>query len=157
MKLSQWWDLNRLLLRAEVIGAAGHVGQRTDKVVAALKWWIQQHCTDLFHFLQPGNTQRHLFTDHSSHLTCLPHMCCFIRHFTSKIWDSTVAQGEGKPDGTVGHLSSCGCVSTQLFPNISISWLSTPERQRTCLYDDASSFPSFKYFSASRLWSMISP
>lgn len=40
-------------LPAEVVGAAGHVGQRANGVVAALKWWIQQHCTHSLHFLPP--------------------------------------------------------------------------------------------------------
>ncbi len=48
-------NLNLVFLHAEVVGAAGHVGQRADKVVAALKWRIQQHCTHLLHFLQPQN------------------------------------------------------------------------------------------------------
>lgn len=51
-------DLNPVFLHAEVVGAAGHVGQRTDEVVAAKKRWIQQHCTHLLHLLQPQNTQR---------------------------------------------------------------------------------------------------
>lgn len=43
-------------LRAEVVGAAGHVGQRTDKVVAALKGWIQQHGAHLLHLLPRQHT-----------------------------------------------------------------------------------------------------
>lgn len=54
-------DLNLLFLPAEVVGAAGHVGQWADKVMAALKWWIQQHGTYLLHFLQPQNTQGQFF------------------------------------------------------------------------------------------------
>lgn len=56
-KVSPRADLNPVFLHAEVVGAAGHVGQRTDEVVAALKRWIQQHCTHLLHLLQPQNTQ----------------------------------------------------------------------------------------------------
>lgn len=40
-----------MFLRAEVIGAAGHVRQRTDQLVAALKGRVQQHRTHLLHLL----------------------------------------------------------------------------------------------------------
>jgi len=62
----------QLLLHAEVVGAARHVGQRADEVVAALKRRIQQHRTHVLHFLQPGNTQRRVsherFSVHSGSL-----------------------------------------------------------------------------------------
>lgn len=51
--------MNPVFLHAEVVGAAGHIGQRTDKFMAAQKWWIQQHCTHFLHFLQQQqNTHR---------------------------------------------------------------------------------------------------
>lgn len=40
-----------MFLRAEVIGAAGHVRQRTDQLVAALKGGVQQPRTHLLHLL----------------------------------------------------------------------------------------------------------
>lgn len=130
---SEWADLNLVHLHAEVVGAAGHVGQRADKVMAALKWWIQQHSTHLLHFLQPQNTQRVFFnSEHISINICLQQgsLHFFIWYLTSRTWASTAAQGEEKPESTMGHRASCGSVSTQLFPNISISWVSTPGKDR---------------------------
>lgn len=43
--------LKPAFVRAEVVGAAGHVRQRTDELVAALKGWIQQPRAHLLHFL----------------------------------------------------------------------------------------------------------
>lgn len=40
-----------MFLHAEVIGAAGHVRQRTDQLVAALKGRVQQPGTHLLHLL----------------------------------------------------------------------------------------------------------
>lgn len=48
--------MNLVFLHAEVVRTAGHVGQRTDKFMAAQKWWIQQHCTHFPHFLQTQKT-----------------------------------------------------------------------------------------------------
>lgn len=77
-RVSQRADLNLVFLHAEVVGAAGHVGQWADKVVAALKRWIQQHCTHLLHFLQGQ-----FFTHHSKFLNmnklflCCIHSLCW--------------------------------------------------------------------------------
>lgn len=57
----------------------------------------------------------------------------FIRHLTGRTCTSTAAQGEEKPEGTMGHRAWCGSASTQLFPNISMSWVSTPGRDKTVL------------------------
>lgn len=54
----------------------------------------------------------------------------YIRLHTSRTWASTAAQGEEKSEGTMGHRASCGSASTQLFPNISMSCVSTPGRQK---------------------------
>lgn len=135
--------VNRVFLHAEVVGAAGHVGQRADEVVAALKWGIQQHRTHLLHFLQPQN--RHSFQSRkidimnnkfvSSQFFCIVFAVYVKGGFsaaprTSRTWASTAAHGEGKSEGTMGHRASCGSASTQLFPNISMSWVSTPGREK---------------------------
>lgn len=54
----------------------------------------------------------------------------FIRHLTSSTLASTSAQGDEKPEGTMGHRAWWGSASTQLLPNISISWVSKPRRER---------------------------
>ena len=65
-------NLNLLFLHAEVVGAAGHVGQRADEVVAALKRWIQQHGAHLLHFLQPQKHMRTVFSRGQGHVYCVP-------------------------------------------------------------------------------------
>lgn len=54
-------------------------------------------------------------------LTNLIHFNCCLRTLTSRTSASTASQGEGNPEGTMGHWASRGSTSTQLFPNISTS------------------------------------
>lgn len=65
-------------LQAEVVGAAGHVGQRTDKLMAALEGGMQQPVAHLLHLLRditpssassppPQTCSVPLLLSHSSH------------------------------------------------------------------------------------------
>lgn len=52
-------------------------------------------------------------------------MCVFVCS-TNKTRGSSMAHGDGKREGTTGHLPSCGSSSAQLFPNIAKSCVKTP-------------------------------
>lgn len=81
-KPSERWNLDGgagltlACLQAEVVGAAGHVRQRTDKLVAALEGWMQQPVAHLLHLLRditpssassPPHKPAPLLPSHSSH------------------------------------------------------------------------------------------
>lgn len=104
-------------LQAEVVGAAGHVGQRTDKLMAALEGGMQQPVAHLLHLLRDITPSSASSPPHKP----APFRCCCHIHLTSRTLASAAAQGEEKPEGTLGHWASPGSASTQLFPNISTS------------------------------------
>lgn len=113
-------------LPAEVVGATGHVGQRADKVVTALKGGAEEHGADLLHSLHRDRKW--------SVCSCLIWLFSFVCFLTIKTWTSKALQGDGKEEPTGGHVFWWGSISIQLFPNISTSWVRRPTKKHSyCL------------------------
>ncbi|TNN42100.1 hypothetical protein EYF80_047714 [Liparis tanakae] len=100
-----------LFPHSKVVGAARHVGQRADEVVAALKRRIQQHRTHVLHLLQPGNTE----TSFTS--AARPAASFVLRLLPPHLQDVSFHRGAGRREARVHH-GTWGFVGLGLHPAV---------------------------------------